>query len=378
MTSVHVQEAEPALKGDAVVAALTTYLAETEREYRGLGLKWNEEAKSEARYRFAASEAYLGKLSAPVFAGWCARNLWIQTKAGTVVPFHLNPMQYRFLVAVFELVDQGLPVRMVILKARQFGFSTLIQAILYYNSSVHRNFNATIIAHKAEATSNLYAMSLRYHRHLPHRARTKRSGMKGIIFDDPHDSTIRLDTAENKEAGRSSTNRGVHASELAFWPWAKTTRLGLVQTVADVPGTFIFEESTANGVGGTFHDQYWRAKSNTAGFYRAMFFPWFENPEYVQPCKPSLKESLFDHLDREEQEGRERWGWTAEQILWRRATIEDKCEGDVTKFHQEYPSTDRQAFLVSGSAVFDADQVARRFEEIQEPVFVGRLVRTET
>lgn len=53
--------------------------------------------------------------------------LKIRNKQGNIVPFKLNGPQNRLYEQIKELRTQGVPVRIIVLKARQMGFSTLIR-----------------------------------------------------------------------------------------------------------------------------------------------------------------------------------------------------------------------------------------------------------
>ena len=56
-------------------------------------------------------------------------------------------------------------------------------------------------------------------------------------------------------------------------------------------------------------------------------------------------------------------GWvnvSMEQIAWRRNTLVDKCGANLDDFHEQYPSTDMEAFLASGSPVFSPEKLIER------------------
>ena len=342
------------------------------RTSQGSYRRWDDKAKDEVAFRFFSSQEYLGPLSAPVFAGWCARELKILTKDGRIVPFVVNAIQYRFLEELFDDINDGTPARYIILKARQFGFSTLVQAICFFFTATEEGCSATVISHKDSSTAHLYGMFKRFCDHarlLPRRVKANRRQLAWA-----HDSKISLETAGGKEAGRSTTNRIVHASELAFWDNADPTWLALAQTVGDYPNTMVFQESTANGMGDLFHRNYQAGKQGKSR-YKSLFYAWWEHPEYRIKLTRRRASQVMQKLDDEEMSGIEQFGWDAEQVAWRRFTIHDKCGGDVTYFHQEYPSTDDEAFLTSGSPVFDPEQVAVRLRRASdlEPLVVGNI-----
>jgi hypothetical protein len=105
-------------------------------------------------------------------------------------------------------------------------------------------------------------------------------------------------------------------------------------------------ESTANGVGGYFYDEWQRAKKGESDFV-PLFFAWFEEPNYRMEVPNGFE------LTEEEKQLKRRYNLDDEQIVWRRWCIKNNCGGDVELFKQEYPSDDMEAFLVSGRPRFD-------------------------
>ena len=61
--------------------------------------------------------------------------LKIRDKRGRIVPLVLNAPQARLYDTIRELREQGIPVRVIVLKARQMGFSTVIEAIMFWGTA---------------------------------------------------------------------------------------------------------------------------------------------------------------------------------------------------------------------------------------------------
>ncbi|BBI34078.1 hypothetical protein [Cohnella abietis] len=57
------------------------------------------------------------------------------------MPLTLNKSQEKLARSVFEQIKKGKPVRIIILKARQMGFSTTTEALIYYLSSLQEANN---------------------------------------------------------------------------------------------------------------------------------------------------------------------------------------------------------------------------------------------
>ena len=80
--------------------------------------------------------------------------LKIRNKNGNLVNLVLNKPQQKLYNIIKELKIAGKPVRIVILKARQMGFSTIVGAILFKETTTKFNVNTGIITHQEDATKN--------------------------------------------------------------------------------------------------------------------------------------------------------------------------------------------------------------------------------
>lgn len=312
--------------------------------------------------------------------------LKIRTKDNTLELLRLNPPQMRLYNAIREQWKAGKPVRIIILKARQMGFSTLTEAIIFFLTITARLTESMIVAHKDEATANLFRMSKRFYDELPEAMRPmqRASNAQELVFDRPAKmkgeaeglgSRIRCATAGGSGVGRSYTLKCLHLSEYAFWPGNKAeTYTGLVQAVPDKPGTVIIIESTANG----FDDfkKKWDAaveaqRSGTDGFV-PIFFAWFEMPEYRRTPLPGFART------EEEQQLAETFGLDDEQLAWRRWCIANNCGGDIDLFHQEYPCTPDEAFISTGRCAFDKNALVLRREAARKTQWERGRFRYET
>lgn len=273
--------------------------------------------------------------------------LKIKTKPGELIPLKLNPIQKKVLKKIKELDAQGKPIRIWILKARQEGVSTLVEAIIYAFTSQRQNINSLIIADDIDGANYLFTMSKIYHDEIEPdlQHELKLSNQKKLEFAERY-SQILIDTADNTDAGRKYTFQYVHLSEVAFYRNAKMLMLGLNQAVPELPGTMIIGETTANGVGGYFFEQWNKAKKGETDWI-PIFLAWFENPEYIAPVPKDFV------LTKEEVLMKERYQLEDNQLQWRRLCIKNKCDGDPGLFNQEYPSNDIDAFIVSGNCRFN-------------------------
>lgn len=296
------------------------------------------------------------------------RFLKIKTKNNEIVPFKLNEPQKRLYEVIRKEARADRPIRIIILKARQMGFSTLTEALIFHRTATKKNVNSLIIAHKDDATSNLFNMSKLFYNELPPMLKPKRkaSNARELIFDAPVrdedsrglNSKIKCATAGGDGVGRSDTFSNVHISEFAFWSGNKMETLnGLLQSVPSTAGTMVIVESTANGF-----DEFkrlWDAAVNKENDFVPVFFPWFELSEYSKP---------YDgfELTEEEKEIKQRYNLTLDQLTWRRWCIKNNCGGDVNLFKQEYPASPEEAFIATGACVFDTEKIINRINELKD------------
>ena len=278
------------------------------------------------------------------FGHYAAKCLKIRTKAGDIAPLALNQSQL-YLHGRLEAQKQRTgKVRALVLKGRQQGISTYIGGRYYWRSSHSRGVRVFILTHEQDATNNLFGMVERYHSHCPELVKpaTGAANAKELSFE-ALESGYAVGTAGAKAVGRSQTVQLFHGSEVAFWPNAKTHFAGVVQAIPDLPGTEIVLESTANGMGGEFHERWQQAEAGV-GDYEAIFIPWFWDSGYRRPVESGFL------LDDEEQEYASAHSLGLEQMAWRRAKIAELK--DPLLFKQEYPATAAEAFQLTGHDSF--------------------------
>jgi hypothetical protein len=271
---------------------------------------------------------------------YAPRCLRIRTKAGSIEPFQLNDAQEYLHIMLEKQRRETGKVRALILKGRQQGISTYVGGRFYHRVTHSRGLRCFILTHEQEATNNLFGMVERYHDHCPPLVKpsTGAANAKELFFDKL-ESGYAVGTAGTKAVGRSQTIQLFHGSEAAFWPNAASHFAGVVQAIPDLPGTEIILESTANGVGGEFHER-WQQAERGEGDYIAIFIPWYWQKEYARPVPQGFV------LNDEERVYKQSYGLTDEQMAWRRSKLAELK--DPMLFKQEYPATSSEAFQATG------------------------------
>ncbi|HEX42410.1 MAG TPA: terminase [Phycisphaerales bacterium] len=315
------------------------------------------------------------KLNAEILAQWSdpAWRLdhlyYIVDADGRQIPFRMNDDQRR-------LIAEDLHHRNVILKARQRGYTTVIDLFILDQCLFNPNLTAGIIAHRIEDVQRIFAAKIKFpYEHLPE---ALRRAVPAVKCDA---SQLVLGNGSNIRVGlsmRSDTIQLLHVSEhgkiCARWPEkAQEIRTGTLPACHQ--NAVVFIESTAEGRMGDFYELCQRAQELTAEAkaggrelnpleFRFHFCPWFHEPTYAladaeaEHVRIADKDNdYFDDLER-------RLGVTLSpgQRAWY-VQMRDGPGGLGDLMTREYPSTPEEAFRASVGGAYYAEQMARARDE---------------
>jgi hypothetical protein len=312
-----------------------------------------------------------------------------------LVPLEARAAQLRFDGVLERQRREGRPLRAIVLKARKLGFSTWTMAKMVERATQTANHKAVVVAHDLDTSGELFEIArvmygnLPDDEHLQLRPEVRYSQKSKLLsfgtgsreFRQTGDlglnSSILVDTASTIESGRGFTYNSMHLSEIAFWVDSKRKLISLQNAVPDDPGTMIVLESTANG-----HNHFknlWDQAEAGRSDYEPIFFAWFEHPDYTRPFANEQERRRFEDQIGEGEYGAtehdlmDRHGCTIEQLHWRRWAIENRTQGDLQAFQQEYPATPEEAFLSSGDRVFSTVILSKLLEEtaVSDPKIVS-------
>lgn len=322
-----------------------------------------------------------------------------------VIPFETNYAQDKLLeiienhYAKYPIAKKRPTLYIIVLKARQQGISTATEGVLFkaitlgIADSLPNNKIAMVVSFDDDSAKIINEMSDRYYQNLPHDLKPlKRPSLgKGLMLENPDfnpsmpvsnnnktglQSRFMIDTANNKNVGSGTTINYLHISELAKWANPDSPMTSLMQAVPKKNGIVIIE-STAKGLG-YFKDMWDQAvsKANNNGF-TPLFLPWFDHLEYEEEfINHDEKEEFESTLDQEERELLKIYEVvTLEKLKWRRWAINTNCKGSVDIFHQEYPAYPEQAFLSSGSPVFNQLIVNSRKKILEDRYKLKKPIR---
>lgn len=233
--------------------------------------------------------------------------------------FDLRPAQE-------EALKQCLSNRyVIILKARQIGWSTLMAGIALWLIYFHSDKYIIMLSRTEREAVKLLQKSKYGYKHMPDwmkgRGPSQVGSSAGNMLRMTFDNDSQLESLpSNSDPARGESVYMVIVDEWAFLPnqeeaWAS------IEPVADVGGRVI-GLSTASGSGNFFHDFWVRATTGVTDF-KPLFFPWAANTDRDQQWYETKKRTMTE---------------------W--------------QLHQEYPRSAEEAFIKSGNPVFDTDQLA--------------------
>ena len=306
---------------------------------------------------------------------WFATCGKILTKDQRLVTPDPNLYQLRILEVYEWCMASGTPCRILALKPRQKGSSTVSAAVVYHHCRRFRS-RAVQIADRYKNSDNLFAMTCRYAENddFPWPTQWEATATSAILTRNERLwSRIDRDTAENPRAGRSGTLQVLHVSEAAHFAndgekSAEKTMLSLLNSLADIPRSVAIVETTANGAAGWFYEHWLGAATldetlvgRRGNGWIKVFAPWFvfedsrlSSPEFLSPRLQNAPE-----FNEREQRGVTLYGWDGAQIAWRRWTLAQKCGGREEFFDQEYPEDEQVACLTSGRPRFSMAGMTR-------------------
>ena len=341
------------------------------------------------------------------FAFWAAMYVYIKNKGGGEdVLFRLTRPQRKFVAKLEALRKAGKPIRLILLKARQWGGSTTSQLYMAWLQLIHRKgLNSLIIAHQGTGSDEIKDMFDRMIKNYPvdmlykinedydeNEPKLVGVGKSGNIHRVPQrNCKIKIGTAERPDSCRGGDYNLVHLSEVGVWKATEGKKPeDIVRSACSgilyQPYTMIVYESTANGAGNFFHIEYDDAKKGKSQF-EALFVAWFDIDQYSLPFADDKEmegfaERLYAGRNNDnapssrEESGKYLWwlwtqGATLEAINW---YIHERAKyTDHGLMAAEFPSDDIEAFVHSGARVFDKYKVEELKASCRIPKYVGEV-----
>lgn len=314
------------------------------------------------------------------FEFWAVQCAFITDKLSSeIIPFKLNRPQRKVLVKLEQMRLDGVPIRLIILKARQWGGSTLIQIYIAWIQLMHKkNWHSTIVSHVDSSAINVRGMYSRLLRRYPleplnygpyEGGKFKIIKERGCIHS--------IGSYESPDSLRSNDIRCSHLTEIGIWKKTSTkSPEDIIATISsaipNIPYTIMVMESTAKGIGNYFHRSWIKHEQNHQDAIKGVFVAWYENPFNLIDFKSNdERKRLIESLS-EYEESMLDMGATLEGINWYRFELAT-YGGDESRMHQEAPCTPEEAFQSTGRPAFKRQYIKNLESSIKNPIFKGEI-----
>lgn len=258
------------------------------------------------------SAEFIARLKDPKFyiESFCK----IKAKRGGLVPFILKEAQKDIFNT---LADHN---KVIILKARQLGFSVALSAWLYHYAITHPGVTVALIGYNREMTGELLENVKILHSTTPEKFRPLVENDSKHEFTFPKTKSKLVCLPSSKNVGRGYRINACLITELAFWDDADEKMTSLLNCIPPEENSRIIIESTPNGMGNLYH-RTWVDDSN--GYEKKKYMWWWEyNKQQIEEVR--------------------------------------QRKNDPMAFAQEYEC----AFLASGMSVFDQEAIERQRKNI--------------
>ena len=329
-------------------------------------------------------------------------------KTGKNVRFRLNYAQIILLEELEAMRRANQPIRLILLKARQWGGSTLVQLYMaWIQLFIREGWNSVIVAQTTDTSRRIKAMYTRVIENFPSKIvfgidtlrfrALENSGSDSYIADQRgrkiRDNIITVSSYEKLNSTRGADLAMAHYSEVTYWPETPSKRAedvitDIASNILQEPLTIEVMESTAKGMSGYFYEEYQLAKRGKSA-RKALFIPFFYLEKDMVDFKSLDSRRKFaetilaNRYAIEESETAESgayifslWqkGATLEGIHW--YILTRKGMHSHSQMASEAPSDDIECFKFSGLRVFDVSLVAHmRDQYARPPQFKGEIVQ---
>ena len=312
------------------------------------------------------------------FEFWAFRCAKIQTKfEKKIIPLRLNKAQRKILSAIEEMRLTGVPIRMDLLKARQYGGSTLIQIYMaWVQIRLKENWHSVIVADVEDQAKNIRGMYNRLVKEYPEQLtlRPFEGSTKNKILKE-RGNIICVGSMTKPDSLHSFDNSMVHMSEVGLWKKTEgkspeDLMQSLIPTVPDVPLSMIIREGTAKGVGNFWHRTY----TYNDG-YKKVFVGWHEVEMYQKPLTVT-EEEFFKTLSEHELYLWNTEKATLEGINWYRDKLLE-FKGDTWLMCGQFPSNPIEAFQSTGRRFYPPSIIHKARISEKPPIFIGDIFGDE-
>ena len=287
----------------------------------------------------------------------------------------LYTAQYRFLEEVADGLTAGIH-DFKCLKSRQLGVSTVSLALDVFWASIHDKLQGSIITDTDGNRDKFRILLEQYIESLPKGLRVgiKQHNRNNLVLMNGSviDYLVAGTRGKKGSLGTSRALNFVHATEVSNWGSAEADIANLQASLAEKhPHRLYIWESTARGFGNEWYDMCNSAEAD-ATTQKLFFLGWFLKEDYsFEEDSPEFKRWWDGALTEEEQEiqtaveQESRWTIEPRQWAWHRYMRSMKIL-DSDLMRQNYPSTAKEAFIMTGRSFFPLRRVTSNIRSIHE------------
>lgn len=336
------------------------YETEVERTVRE-NLEWQQSLKELTDKEKAA----LVSMSPALHFATCIK---ITDKSNELIEPVPNILQLRMSQAYEVCQALGVSCMLICCKPRQVGCSTFAAEIIYVHEQRFRVSGITISDVRNNSQKLMQKIEDYESRDSYPWGNTMRSIRGNLEWS--HGSKHEVDSAENWKAGIGDTRQAYHASEVGKWPKTgvkndKRVMSAVLPSIAKNSKTCIIAESTPDGAMGWMYETYDEAVTldefiesiqsgkDSGEKWIRIFAGWWEFVEHQRSVTPLERAEIVRTMTSREKEGTNKYGWTTEQVAWRRDKLRTECGSDEDVFDEYYPEDDERCWLVSGRPRFN-------------------------
>lgn len=314
------------------------------------------------------------------------RYFFIKDLANRVVRPDKLVAQMVFLDIVEDWNKDGLPIKFIILKARQLGMSTVVEAILLWIALFQKGVHTVIASAEEDKSIQMSEMIWIALENMPlwlQPTLTRQDRTKGPEFHETNSDILIQHGAKPKGIARGSTPVAAHLSECAYYPTPEETiEASILNAMHENARTFLVLESTARAKGDWWHNRWLQEREGEGegrNEFTPLFLPWYVGrdkyptrdwirnhpiPDNWSPLKETTKQSadaklyvrtsklLSKYLGDE-------WEMPREQ-MWHyehRYRMAKRTDADFKRFRAEFASDERTCFNSARTSVFTEETI---------------------
>jgi len=285
-----------------------------------------------------------------------------------IVPMKFNPVQKK-LEKLLEKIESPKTSgkRVMILKSRRMGVTTLLQAVSYAKMKIQPGFKCVTVAQTKDVVEEIFEMVKLFHKEDKNFIRASKNSTTELAYAALR-TKFSVATAGGVAIKRGDTLHRVHGSEVAFWELNDKDSENLIASL-DKAGNKgeMFLESTANGTAGIFYNLWVEAVSGKSR-WKPLFLGWHLDVRNSIILTNDEVNEIIDTIDEDEIFLVKKFGCNANQLAWRREQV-GHSEKSKRIFKQEYPAFAEEAFVSTGHGYFDSQMLESKIKECLEPIY---------